>query len=185
MHAALGFQPAIGIDPADLDGRRFEPGALAGALFEPLDLVAMRLGPAHIHPQQHLGPILRLGAAGAGMDFEISVVAVGLARQQAFELALLCLVAQLFEVRLGFGDDLAVALAFAELDQLQRLIDLALDAAVALDRALQPGALAQDRLRRGAVVPQLRVFGLAVQLFEAGVGDIPVKDASSAAPATS
>jgi hypothetical protein len=119
------------------------------------------------------------------MDFEITVVAVGLARQEAFELALLCLVAQLFEAPLGLGDDLVVALAFAELDQLQRLIDLALDTAVALDRALKSGALAQDLLRRRAVVPQLRVFGLAVQLFEAGVGGIPVKDASSAAPATS
>jgi hypothetical protein len=119
------------------------------------------------------------------MDLEIAVVAVGLARQQALELALLRLVAQLFEAPLGLGDDLLVALAVAELDQLQRFIDLALDAAVALDRALQLGALAQDLLRGPAVVPQFRVLGLAVQFFEAGICGIPVKDASSAAPATS
>src|SRR5204863_4337082 len=31
MHAAFGLQPAIGIDAADLDRRRFDAGALAGA----------------------------------------------------------------------------------------------------------------------------------------------------------
>src|SRR5205085_5985755 len=39
VDAALGFEPAIGVDAADLDRRRFDPGALAGTLFEPLDLV--------------------------------------------------------------------------------------------------------------------------------------------------
>jgi hypothetical protein len=39
-------------------------------------------------------------------------------------------------------------------------------------------------LRFGLVIPQLGVFGLAVQLGEAAIGRLPVKDASSAAPAT-
>ena len=94
VHAALGLQPAIGVGAVDLHRRRFDAGALAGALLEPLDLVAVRLGPAHIHAQQHLGPVLRLGAAGAGVDFEIAVVGVGLARQQALDLAALRLLAQ-------------------------------------------------------------------------------------------
>src|SRR5580704_18269343 len=105
MHAALGLEPAIGVGAADLDRRRLDPGALAGALLDPFDLVAVRLGPAHIHAQQHLGPVLRLGAAAAGMGLEIAVVGVGLARQQAFELALSGLVAQVCERRLGLLDD--------------------------------------------------------------------------------
>ena len=87
------------------------------------------------------------------MDFEIAVVAVGLARQQALDLAALRLRMQLFEARLGIGDDRGVALRFAEPDQLRRLVDLALDAAVALDRPFQPRALAQNLLRRGGIVP--------------------------------
>ncbi len=118
------------------------------------------------------------------MDFEIAIVAVGLARQQAFELAPCCLGAQLFERRLGFGDDLRLALGFAQLDQLERVVDLALDAPVAGDRLVEPGALAQQLLRGGRVVPQARVFDLGVQLGETPGCCIPVKDASSAAPAT-
>ncbi len=34
------------------------------------------LRPAHVHPHQHLGPVLRLGAAGAGMDGEDGIAAV-------------------------------------------------------------------------------------------------------------
>jgi len=47
------------------------------------------------------------------MDFEITVVAVRLARQQAFELASCRLGAQLSERGLGLGDDLRLALGFA------------------------------------------------------------------------
>ena len=68
---------------------------------------------------------------------------------------------QLFERRLGLGDDRRVALGLAELDQLERFVDLALDPPVAVDRLVEPGALAQQLLRRGRIVPQLRVLGLA------------------------
>jgi hypothetical protein len=96
------------------------------------------------------------------MNFEIAIVSVGLARQQALDLALARLFAQLFEVLFSFRDDRRVALGIAELDQLDRVIDLALDAAIAVDRAIEAGALAQQRLRRGRVVPQLGVFRLGV-----------------------
>ena len=41
MHAAFGLEPAIGIGAVDPDRRRFDAGALAGALLEPFDLVAV------------------------------------------------------------------------------------------------------------------------------------------------
>ena len=59
-----------------------------------LHLVAVLLGPARVHAHQHLGPVLRLGAAGAGVDLDVAVVAVGLAGQQAFDLAPLRLLGQ-------------------------------------------------------------------------------------------
>jgi hypothetical protein len=96
---------------------------------------------------------LRLGAAGPGMDLEIAVIAVGLARQQAFELALRSCDAQLFECRLGLGDDGGLAFGFAERDQLDRLVELALDPVVAADRLVEPGPLAQQFLRRRRIVP--------------------------------
>ena len=86
MHPGLGLEPAIGVLAADLDRRRLDAGLLALALLDPLDLVAVLLGPAQVHAQQHLGPVLAFGAAGAGIHLQERVVAVGLARQQRFEL---------------------------------------------------------------------------------------------------
>jgi hypothetical protein len=93
-------------------------------------------------------------------------------------------VAQFFEHRLGLGDDVLVAFGLAQRDQFQRLLDFAFDAPVALDRPVESGALAQDRLRRAGIIPQARVLRLGVQLRQAAIGRFPVKDASSAAPAT-
>jgi hypothetical protein len=119
------------------------------------------------------------------MDFEIAVICVGFARQQAFELASRRLRAQLLERRLGLGDDCGFALDLTKLDQFEGLFDLALDPPVAADRLVEPGALAQQLLRRRGIVPQLRILGLRVQLGEASGRGLPVKDASSATPATS
>jgi hypothetical protein len=87
------------------------------------------------------------------MDFEIAIVAVGLPRQQAFELAPRRLGAQFSERGLGLGDDLRLAFGLAQLDQFKRIVDLALDPPVAGDCLIEPGALAQQLLRRGRVVP--------------------------------
>ena len=46
------------------------PGLLALLLVDDLGLEPMALGPAEVHPEEHLGPVGRLGAAGAGADRE-------------------------------------------------------------------------------------------------------------------
>ena len=123
-------------------------------------------------------------AASAGMHFEIAVVGVGLAGKQAVELTPGGFSAQLIERRFGVGDDRVITLGLAKLDQLERIGDLALDPPIAADRLVKPGALAQQFLSRGGIIPQARVLGLRVQLGQAAGCGLPVKDASSAAPAT-
>jgi len=118
------------------------------------------------------------------VDFKIAVIAVGFARQQAFQLAAGRLGAQLFECALGLRDDIRVTLGLAQFDQFQRLVDLALDPPVAGYRMVEPGSFAQQLLRGRRVVPQTWVLDLVVQLGEAPGCRIPVKDASSAVPAT-
>ena len=118
------------------------------------------------------------------MDFEIAVIGVGLARQQALEFPTCGLGAQFFEARLGFGDDGGVILGFAQLNQFERIGDLPLDAAIARYRLVEPGAFTQQLLRAIGIVPETRVLDFGVQFGEAAGRGIPVKDASSAAPAT-
>ena len=98
------------------------------------------------------------------MHLEIGVVGVGLAREQALELALAGFRAQALQRRLGLRENRLVALGLRKLDQPQRVLELALDLAIALDAALQPRALAQQRLRRRGLLPEVRVLDEGVEL---------------------
>jgi len=118
------------------------------------------------------------------MHFEIAVVGVRFAGKKALQFAPRGLCAQLFQGRLRVGDDGSLALGLTQLDQLDGFGDLPLDPLIAADCVVEPGALAQQLLRRSGIIPQPRVLGLRVQLGEATVCRLPVKDASSAAPTT-
>ena len=86
VHAELGAQPAVRILAAHVNRRALDARNLAGRLLEHVDGVAVPLGPLQIHAQQHRRPVLRLGAALAGLDVEERVVRVHLAREHAAEL---------------------------------------------------------------------------------------------------
>ncbi len=153
-------------------------------LFQIFDLEAVLLGPARIHAQQHLGPVLALGAAGAGVHLEIGIEAVGLARQQRFQLAAGDFLLQVFQRGLGFSDNAGVVLGFAEFDHPDIVLELALDLADALQRILQRGPLLHQFLRLLGIVPEIGVLGELVQLGQTRRGLFDVKDASSAARLT-
>ena len=184
MNAAFGLQPAIGIRARDLQRRRLDPGLLAFALFDELHLVTVRFRPAHIHAHQHLRPILRFRSAGAGVQFDIAVVGVSLARQQAFDLAPLGLLGAGPQAGHGIGDHRRIALSFRHRDQFQGIGDISLQLDDAFHRGGDLVPFAHHLLCGGGVVPQRRIFGAVVQFRQAAFGDIPVKDASSAVPRT-
>ena len=76
MHAVLGAEQAVGVLALGAEGRRLDAGLLPRADLEQLDREAAALGPAHHHPQHHLGPVLGVGAAGAGVDRDERVAGV-------------------------------------------------------------------------------------------------------------
>ena len=160
------------------------PCLLALALLHQLDLVAALFGPARIHARQHFGPVLRLGAARAGIDFQIRVVGVRFAGQQALDLAALGFLGGLAQRRQSLGHHGRIVVGLRHGDQFERVAHVLFERLHPLDRASDLVALAHQRLRRGGVIPQIGVLGAVVQLREALDGDIPVKDASSAAPRT-
>ena len=84
---------------------------------------------------------------------------------------------------LGFLDNLGVALGFAQFDQFEIVLDLLGEVADGLDLDVQFVALAHDVARLLGVRPEVGGFSAVVQVFEAGFGCIPVKDASSAGSA--
>ena len=88
VHARFGAQPAVGPLPFDADGGALDPRLVARLPVELLQLEAFALGPAGVHAHQHLGPVLALGAAGAGVDADQRPLPVVGARQHARKLDL-------------------------------------------------------------------------------------------------
>ena len=82
VDALLGRVEPVGVLARDAEGRRLDAGLLPRARLQQLDLEAALLGPAHLHPQHHLGPVLGVGAARAGVDGDERVAGVVVAREQ-------------------------------------------------------------------------------------------------------
>ena len=125
-----------------------------------------------------------LGAARAGMHFEIGVVAVGLAGEQRLQLQALGLREQRLQRRDAFLLGRLVAFRLAELDERHGVVELALELLLRAEPLLELAALAHDLLRGLGVVPEIGVFDARVQLAETTGRRIDVKDASSAVPWT-
>ena len=184
VNPRLRLQPAIGVVPLDHNSGRFDPGFLALALLDEFHLVALALGPARIHAQQHTRPILGLRAARACVNFQIGVVGVRLAREHGFQLHRPGARLQAGQHVLALGNQLLVALVFGKFDQRHGVAEFTLKTPKSIDGLGQPRAFAHQALRFLRSGPEIGVFGFGVQLVEAALGIVRVKDASSAAQAT-
>ncbi len=137
----------------------------------------MALGPAEVHPEQHLGPIGGLGATRPGADRDHRVLRVVVAREQeqrplAPELAVerVCLA---LDVRLGIG----VGGLDEQVDQLDQIRCALLQGSPQGDLLAQTLGLAQDLLRRPLVVPEPGFAGSPVELGQVLALGGEVKDA--------
>ena len=76
MHAAFAREHAVGVFALNLHGGGFDARFFAGRGIKHGGAESLLLGPAEIHAQKHLGPVLRFGAAGTGLDGDDGVQAV-------------------------------------------------------------------------------------------------------------
>jgi hypothetical protein len=76
VHAGFGAQEAVGVFAFDLQGGGLDAGHLAVGFFHHFDLEAFAFAIAQVLAQQHRGPVLGFGAAGAGLDVDEAVVRV-------------------------------------------------------------------------------------------------------------
>src|SRR5829696_837023 len=94
MDAALGLQDPVRVLAVNREGRRLQSGLLPSAGLEHLRAETAPLGPAQVHPQQHLRPILGIGAARACVDRDERVAGVVLAAEERVLLEAVELAAQ-------------------------------------------------------------------------------------------
>ncbi len=148
---------------ADLDGGGFDAGLFALGLFEIFDLEAVFFGPARVHAQQHLRPVLAFGAARAGMDGDDGALGVVRSGEQHLRFDLRQPLREVLDFLREVGENV---LAFAR--QLEERVEIG-------GAGRQLGFLFERFLEALAfLVDLLAVFGLAPEigrrnlLFELG-----------------
>jgi hypothetical protein len=135
------------------------------------------LGPAEVHPEEHLGPVGRLGPAGAGADREDRSASVVLAREEeggalAAEVAL-----ELGRRSVELGRQLGIAGFLDELEGRQEVVDAGLETTPELDLRAQVVRFAEDLLGAALVVPEPGLAGQRLQLGDTPLLRLEVKDA--------
>src|SRR5688572_13704993 len=103
MHASFGAQPTVGIVADDVDRDTLDARHFAIADVDDFRLEATLIGPAPIHPHQHLNPILSFGAAGARLDIQKAGMRIHLTRKHALKLELLYSLLDASDVALNFS----------------------------------------------------------------------------------
>ena len=117
----------------------------------------MALGPAQVHPHEHLGEVGRVDATGAGADRDDRLALVVLAGQQGADLELADVLLQRGEVALGLGHRLGVAAVLgAHLDEGLEILDALVHPDDPLELGVGPGQRRGDLLRLLLVVPEIR-----------------------------
>ena len=82
VHAALRLEESVGVLTLHRQRRRLEPRLLPRARLDELGLEAAVVCPAQVHAQEHLGPVLGVGAARARVDRDDGVAGVVLAVEE-------------------------------------------------------------------------------------------------------
>jgi hypothetical protein len=163
--AGLDRQVAERIRHLDLEGGRLEPGLLGIGGVQDRGRVVVPLGPAQVHPQQHLGEVGRVHAPGARADRHNGLAGIPLAIEQGADFELADVLLEGGEFTLGFSEGVGVLLLGAHLDEHLKV----------LDPAVHPGdpvALAVGPRERGGHL--LSVVGVVPEVGDGGFGFQPL-----------
>ncbi|RMS27317.1 hypothetical protein ALP71_05775, partial [Pseudomonas coronafaciens pv. garcae] len=176
VNADFSTQPAKGVFALDMHGRALDAGNFTGRQLHDGCVETAFVGPAQVHAQEDVGPVLGFGATGTGLDIQIGVVGVHFATEHAAEF-------ELFQRRtqtLDFGShviDGGLVFFFGGHQQQVFGIDQSGGHFVqGFDDLRQQRALAPQLLGVGRVVPDVWIFELAVDFGQTIMFVIVVKD---------
>ena len=181
VDALLGAVEPVGVLAADAEGGGLDAGLLPRADLEQLDRESALLSPAHLHPQNHLRPVLGVGAAGAGVDRHERVTRVVGAGEQALLLERQQPCLDRFQLPLELARE--VRILFGQLDERLEVLDVGGDAAEGLESAGQARVFGAGLGRRLGVVPEPGLAHLCLERRDALGERCGVKDSPRAAEA--
>jgi hypothetical protein len=135
------------------------------------------VGPAEVHPEEHLGPVRRFRAAGAGADRQDRRVLVVLAREEELGPLPVEVVLEGRAIAVTLGGELRITRFLDELAERLELRGPFEQTAPPCDVGPEAVSLAEDALRDALVVPEAGCAGQCLELGEPSRPCGEVKDA--------
>ena len=89
----------------DFERRSLDARFLCGLAVKKLDVKPPALGPADVHPEQHLRPILGIGPSGSGIDGDDRVLGIVFSGEEPLQFELLELAFQTVQMFAEVVDD--------------------------------------------------------------------------------
>jgi hypothetical protein len=139
----------------------------------------VRFRPAQIHAQDHLGPVLRLGATSAGLDIDIRITGVHFAGKHATEFQASDPLLDPGDVTFHLGDGIGVVFLDGKFEQFAGVLETARDFIEPVDDLFELRTLLPQRLRALGFVPDVRLLEFASDFGQAFGLAVVVKDTSS------
>ena len=165
MNARFGAKRAVGPFALNVDRAAFDACDVAFGFFRELRGESGAFGVAQVHTLEHACPVLSFGAAGAGLDFDVAVCAVLRLVEHALEFELFDVVAEGFDF---LGHEFGAVEIFVGNGHVEKLLgvrDARAQALEAPDEVFKKFLFFADFLCALGIVPERRVFNLAVDFF--------------------
>ena len=166
VDAVFALEEAVGVLAFDHDRRALDAGLVAVEIVHELDGVAVALGPHVVHAVEHARPVLRLGAARAGVEGEDGVVRVILAGQQRLEPHGFERLLEAVKFALEVGQHRVVVLFDGHLAHGQHILPRAGELGVAIELVLERLDALLHALAVFGVVPEAVLRALFLELFD-------------------
>ncbi len=168
VHPALAREQAERVPALDRERRGAEPGFGARRHLVDLGGETAPFRPAQVHAQQHVGPVLRVGAARAGVDRADRVAVVVLTGEQRAQLQRVELTAERFEPGADLALDRLVALLAGKLGERLEIRNRAVELIDEGDVLLELRELGVDLAGAILVVPEVGLADLDLELLDPG-----------------
>jgi len=176
MHANLGTQPTESVFTANVNGRTLDAGDFALGQFNDFGIEAMLIGPAQVHAQQNIGPVLRFGPTGTGLNIQVAVVGVHLTTEHAAEFELLKRLLQTLQLAHHIIHRALVALFGGHFQQFAGIRQAAAHFIQGFNDLRQCSAFTPQVLGALRVVPDTGIFQLTLYFGQTITLVIVVKD---------
>ena len=173
---------AVGIIAADFQRSAFKTGDFAGRFLQHFDLEFFGLAVTQVHAFEDGCPVLRLGAAGARLDVEKTIIGVHFAGEHAAKFHFGDGVFQVLRV-FGHGKQGGVVGFLAcHVEQLLRVTQASGERGQRVDGVFERLTFLAELLCAFAVTPDSGVFGQPYDFIQTIAFGVVVKDTSAAPP---